>query len=71
VRGFDTQERNADKVKARLLSGLKPGAIILMHDGNAARTTDNTPVILAVLPALLEAASKAKLRLVTLREAAL
>ncbi|HSH73323.1 MAG TPA: polysaccharide deacetylase family protein [Methylophilaceae bacterium] len=71
VRGFDTQERNADKVKNRLLSGLQPGAIVLMHDSNAARTTDNTPVILEVLPALLEAASKAKLRLVTLREAAL
>jgi len=71
VRGFDTQERNAGKVKTRLLSGLQPGAILLMHDGNAARTTDNIPVILAVLPSLLETASKAKLHLVTLREAAL
>jgi len=71
ARGFDTQEKNADKVKNRLLSGLQPGAILLIHDGNAARTTDNTPVILGVLPALLEAASKAKLRLVTLREAVL
>ena len=71
VRGFDTQEKNANTVKNRLLSGLQPGAIVLMHDGNAARTADNIPVILAALPALLEAAGKAKLRLVTLREAAL
>lgn len=71
VRGFDTQVKDAKKVKSRLLSGLRPGAILLMHDGNAARTKENIPVILAVLPFLLDAANKANLHFVTLQEAAL
>jgi peptidoglycan/xylan/chitin deacetylase (PgdA/CDA1 family) len=71
VRGFDTQVRDAEKVKNKLLTGLRPGAILLIHDGNAARTKLDIPVILAVLPALLEAAKKQNLQLVTLREAAL
>ncbi len=71
VRGFDTQIKDAEKVKNTLLSGLRAGAIILMHDGNAARTDEGIPVVLAVLPSLLEAAEKNHLHFVTLREAAL
>lgn len=58
VRGFDTRINNAEKVKARLLRGLRAGSILLLHDGNAARTPANTPVILQVLPALLESAAE-------------
>ncbi len=71
VRGFDTQVRDADKVKNKLLAGLRPGAILLMHDGNAARTKLDVPVILAVLPPLLETAKKQNLHFVTLSEAVL
>ncbi|OGV76540.1 MAG: polysaccharide deacetylase [Methylotenera sp. RIFCSPLOWO2_02_FULL_45_14] len=71
VRGFDTQVKDAEKVKNKLLSGLRPGAILLLHDGNAARTNESIPVILAVLPSLLDAAEKAGLHFVTLQEAAL
>lgn len=71
VRGFDTQVKDAEKVKNKLLSGLRPGAILLLHDGNAARTNECIPVILAVLPSLLDAAEKAGLRFVTLQEATL
>lgn len=71
VRGFDTRVKAAEKVKNKLLSGLRPGAILLIHDGNAARTKENIPVILAVLPSLLEAAEKSNLRFVTLQQAAL
>jgi len=71
VRGFDTRVKDAEKVKNRLLCGLRPGAILLLHDGNAASTKKNIPVILAVLPSLLVAAEKARLRFVTLQEAAL
>jgi len=70
VRGFDTQVKDADKVRNKLLAGLQPGAILLLHDGNAARTSANLPVILAVLPELLQAAQVAKLRPVTLQQAA-
>lgn len=70
VRGFDTRVNDAEKVHAKLIKGLRPGAIVLMHDGNAARTTASEPVIIAVLPALLEAAKAKGLRFVTLAEAA-
>lgn len=69
VRGFDTRSGNVARVNNRLLKGLRAGAILLMHDGNAARTPDGLPVILAVLPRLLTAASAANLRCVTLRSA--
>lgn len=71
VRGFDTQVKDAEKIKNKLLSGLHPGAILLLHDGNAARTNESIPVILAVLPSLLDAAEMAGLHFVTLQEAAL
>jgi peptidoglycan/xylan/chitin deacetylase (PgdA/CDA1 family) len=71
VRGFDTQVKDAEKVKNKLLSGLRPGAILLLHDGNAARTNEHNPIILAVLPSLLNNAEKAGLHFVTLQEAAL
>ncbi|MDP2071625.1 polysaccharide deacetylase family protein [Methylotenera sp.] len=71
VRGFDTQEKDAEKVKNKLLSRLSPGAILLLHDGNAALTKENIPIIVEVLPSLLDAANKANLHLVTLQEAAL
>jgi peptidoglycan/xylan/chitin deacetylase (PgdA/CDA1 family) len=70
VRGFDTCS-NAAQAKARLLRGLKPGAILLLHDGNAARSDTGQPVILQVLPDLIESAHMAGLRFVTLRDAAL
>src|ERR1039457_762997 len=71
VRGFDTCTGDAQKVKNRLLRGLYPGAILLMHDGNAARTAAGQPVILEALPAVLESAANTGLRFVTLRSAAL
>ena len=69
VRGFDTRVRDAARVKAKLVQGLQPGAILLLHDGNAARTAAQQPLILAVLPELLTAAARAQLHFVTLRDA--
>ncbi|HZV99885.1 MAG TPA: polysaccharide deacetylase family protein, partial [Methylophilaceae bacterium] len=71
VRGFDTRTGDVDKVKARVTKGLHAGAILLLHDGNAARTTGGIPVIIEVLPAILESARESGLRFVTLRNAAL
>lgn len=70
ARGFDTCTGDADLVLRRLLHGLRGGAILLLHDGNAAQTAAGVPVILAVLPPLLEHAAANKLRFITLREAA-
>lgn len=70
VRGFDTRTNDVEKVKVRLLRGLHAGGILLLHDGNAALTPAQTPVIIEVLPALLESAAAKNLRFVTLCEAA-
>jgi len=67
-RGFDTVQRDPQVVLARLLKGLKAGDILLLHDRNAARTAEDVPVILEVLPALLDAIAAAKLHTVTLGE---
>jgi peptidoglycan-N-acetylglucosamine deacetylase len=68
-RGYDTRNRDADDVAQRLTNGLTAGAILLLHDGNAARTVTGAPVILAVLPRVLEAAEAAGLATITLRSA--
>lgn len=68
-RGFDTRETKPDVVLNRLLHGLKGGDILLLHDGNAARTAAGAPVILEVLPRLLDSVVRAGLRPVTLRSA--
>ena len=69
VRAFDTRVGDPDTVKRKLVKGLHAGAIILLHDAHAARTPDGDPVILAVLPTVLDAAAAANLRFVTLRHA--
>lgn len=68
-RGFDTRERRPARVLQALLRELAAGDILLLHDGHAARTGAGTPVVLEVLPRLLEAFAAAGLTAVTLREA--
>jgi peptidoglycan-N-acetylglucosamine deacetylase len=68
-RGFDTVNANADAVYRRLANPLRDGDILLLHDGNAARTRGGTPVILEVLPRLLDALAAKRLQPVTLRSA--
>ncbi|KVE91011.1 polysaccharide deacetylase family protein [Burkholderia vietnamiensis] len=69
-RGFDTRTRDAGVVAQRLLHGLAPRDILLVHDGHAARDARGVPVVLDVLPALLRAAADAQLQWTTLRAAA-
>jgi peptidoglycan/xylan/chitin deacetylase (PgdA/CDA1 family) len=66
-RGYDTRNADAEDVLARLTRGLAAGDILLLHDGHAARTAGGAPVVLEVLPRLLEALAAARLRPVTLR----
>jgi len=68
-RGFDTVNPNAGAVLGKLTRGLQGGDILLLHDGHAARTSSGSPVILEVLPRLLEAVAAAGLSPVTLRSA--
>lgn len=71
VRGFDTRVRHAERIRRKLIRGLRPGAILLLHDGNAARSTLQVPVVLEVLPSVLQAAVDAGLHCVSLRQACL
>ncbi|HTV77972.1 MAG TPA: polysaccharide deacetylase family protein [Steroidobacteraceae bacterium] len=67
-RGYDTVNADAQQVLQRLTRGLGEGDILLLHDGCAARTSEGTPVILAVLPALLALLARQRLSCVTLSE---
>jgi peptidoglycan/xylan/chitin deacetylase (PgdA/CDA1 family) len=69
-RGFDTVASDPAAVFARLAQPLRAGDILLLHDGNAARSPTGTPVILDVLPRLLGAVQSAGFVPVTLRAAA-
>jgi peptidoglycan/xylan/chitin deacetylase (PgdA/CDA1 family) len=68
-RGFDTVNGDPDAVYRRLSHRLEGGDILLLHDGNAARSREGRPVILEVLPRLLDALAERRLRTVTLRSA--
>ncbi|MBV8679641.1 MAG: polysaccharide deacetylase family protein [Aquitalea sp.] len=68
-RGYDTRVHDPERVCARLLRNLAAGDILLLHDGNAALTATGQPVILAVLPRLLQELQARNLKPVTLRQA--
>ena len=60
---------DAASVLARLTRNLRAGDILLLHDGHASRGDGGTPLVLEVLPRLLEAIAQRSLRPVTLPEA--
>ncbi len=68
-RGYDTNRTDPDGVAERLLRGLSPGDILLLHDGHYARTPAGLPMVIEVLPRVLEAARAAGLKPVTLSQA--
>ena len=53
-RGFDTRCRNAGRVLQRLVNSLGPGDILLLHDGRSGPRTIHPPIVLEVLPKLLQ-----------------
>jgi peptidoglycan/xylan/chitin deacetylase (PgdA/CDA1 family) len=68
-RGFDTRDGDAPRVLARLARGLAAGDILLLHDGHARAAASGKPVVLEVLPGLLERCREAGLATVTLADA--
>ncbi|MEJ5988640.1 polysaccharide deacetylase family protein [Ramlibacter sp. PS3R-8] len=68
-RGFDTRERDPQRVLQRLTRGLAAGDILLLHDGGCALDAHGRPVVLAVLPALLAELRRQGLVTVTLPQA--
>ena len=67
-RGYDTRERDPQRVLQRLTRGLAAGDILLLHDGHCARDAQGRPVVLAVLPALLATLRQHQLVPVTLTQ---
>jgi peptidoglycan/xylan/chitin deacetylase (PgdA/CDA1 family) len=68
-RGFDTRTADPQLLLRRLTRGLRAGDILLLHDGNGARTDAGQPVVLTVLDQLLARAAAQGLYPVTLRQA--
>jgi peptidoglycan/xylan/chitin deacetylase (PgdA/CDA1 family) len=68
-RGFDTVNGDAGAVYRRLVNSLRGGDILLLHDGHAALGSAGIPVILEVLPRLLDTLHQHELTPVTLRAA--
>ena len=68
-RGLDVIHRDPERVLQRLAGGLAAGDILLLHDNGYSRTRDGTPVVLAVLPELLDRIQAKGLRSVTLAAA--
>ena len=64
-RGYDIFEREPRKILRRLLDGLSPGDALLLHDGSAVTGAGN-PVVLEVLPRLLDELAARSLRPVPL-----
>ena len=68
-RGYDTRADEPARVYEKLTRNLTGGEILLLHDGNAAHSANGTPIILDVLPRLLDELARRSLNTVTLREA--
>jgi peptidoglycan/xylan/chitin deacetylase (PgdA/CDA1 family) len=57
-RGFDAVDRDPAAIARRLLAGLTAGDILLLHDGRATARPAGNPVVLEVLPRLLDALTR-------------
>ncbi|MBL6457052.1 polysaccharide deacetylase family protein [Belnapia sp. T6] len=68
-RGYDTVSSRPERVLARLLRGLAPGDVLLLHDGRLGRRQGQPSVALALLPRLLAALAAAGLSAASLDEA--
>jgi peptidoglycan-N-acetylglucosamine deacetylase len=68
-RGLDGISRDPNRILERLLAELAAGDILLLHDGSCTRTLTGKPVVLAVLPTLLQHLTGRGLRSVSLTQA--
>jgi peptidoglycan/xylan/chitin deacetylase (PgdA/CDA1 family) len=61
-RGLDTVRADAGAVAGRLLRGLAPGDILLLHDGSSARDAEGRAVAIGALERVLDGLEAAGLR---------
>ncbi|SMH36453.1 polysaccharide deacetylase family protein [Azospirillum agricola] len=69
-RGYDAVRRDPEGVERWLLRTLAAGDLLMLHDGSAARTAAGRPVVLEVLPRLLDVFAARGLAAVSLEVAA-
>ena len=65
-RGLDCFSRNPAAVLNRLVRGLAAGDVLLLHDGSCAKARNGEPIVVAVLPPLLDHLAQRGLRPVSL-----
>lgn len=61
-RGFDAVDQDPAAIARRLLGGLAPGDVLLLHDGRASGRPGGNPVVLEALPRVLDALAARGLR---------
>jgi peptidoglycan-N-acetylglucosamine deacetylase len=61
-RGFDAVDQDPAAIARRLLGGLAPGDVLLLHDGRATGRPGGNPVVLETLPRVLDALAARGLR---------
>ena len=69
ARAFDTCKQSPGRVVKNLCARLKPGGVILLHDGNSPVDADNQALVVKVLPELLSALRQAHCVCVPLSQA--
>lgn len=69
-RGYDTVTSDPTKVLQRLENKIAAADILLLHDGHCAKTAHGVPVVLEVLPKLLQTLRKLDLHTALLRDSA-
>ena len=68
-RAYDTRRTDPGRVAESLVRGLACGDILLLHDGQSARTPAGDPVAIEALERVLDAVEAARLHPVTLAQA--
>lgn len=68
VRGLDSMSDDADAIERRVLSGAKPGGVIMLHDGGGYGGLEDRSATIEALPRIIDGLEARGLRFVRLDE---
>lgn len=68
VRAFDTQRQNPEAIAGRILKKVRPGGVILLHDGSDSVQNDDRTATLKALPLILKGLKERGMEFLTLEE---
>jgi peptidoglycan-N-acetylglucosamine deacetylase len=68
VRAFDTQVKDPEVIVRRILAKVKPGGVILLHDGGDSPANDDRRATVAALPKILQGIKDRGFEFLTLEE---